>query len=360
MRRIPLLTLLALAVPIAASAQPDVRDHRAPPPPPDVRDHRPGGNEVKIRAVEPRSGAAGTTLTLRGELPPGAVVMLGEHKGIMPTVAGEHAWTLVVPDMPPGVHPVKIDVGGKLTEVGQFEVTAAGPPPGEPPMGEHHHREWKLERPVVSSYWPMKAKIGARIVIRGENFTPDTQVMWGTGPVAGAKVSPTEIVVAIPAGATTGMLSLHTGHGRDLPIGQVEVAAGADPNADWKRMEDERHKAAEQAWGAHEREIAKDKAAREANWKKWEDEQSSTREQRREKELAEYRAKWDREFLEDPEVQAEMTLHAQRMADIERMRGLAEKLDDKKLGVRIETLASRENDRHDQRIAALKATFKGK
>src|SRR5262245_19364139 len=159
MRRIPLFTLLALAVPVAASAQPDVRDHRAPAPPPDVRDHRPG-HEVKIRGYEPPMGAAGTTITLHGDLPPGTAIQLGKQK-VMPTAAGEHTWTVVVPNIPAGVHPLEIDVNGTLTKVGTFEVQAAAaappPPAGGPPPGEHHHREWKLDQPVVSSYWPMKA-----------------------------------------------------------------------------------------------------------------------------------------------------------------------------------------------------------
>ena len=372
MRRIPLLPLLLLAVPLAASAQPDVRDHR-----PEPRDHRDHHGEVEIKKIEPNAGPVGSSFTIRGELPPGAAVLIGKRKA-MPTAAGEHAWSVIIPEMKPGIKDLEIDAGGTVTKVGSFEVTAAAtaggpppppppgagaPPPPPPPMGEHHHHhEWKLDRPVVSSYWPMMGKVGTRIVVRGANLPTDAQVLWNGSPLTGVAVEPAgnALGFAIPKGATTGMLTLHTGRGRDLPIGQVEVAATADPNAAWKKLEEERRHRAEQAWTERSKEIAKDKAAREAMFKKWQEEQAASREERRERALADYRAKWDAEFLADAEVQAEMTMHAQRLADIERMRKLAEQMADQKIGVRIELLATRETDRHDQRVAALKATFKAK
>lgn len=375
MRRITLLPLLALAVPVVASAQPDVRDHRAPPPAPEhrgpeVRDHRPGHEAVEIRKIEPNSGPVGSTFTIRGDLPPGAAIMVGTRKA-MPTSAGDHTWNVVVPELRPGFMDLSVDVAGTVTKVGTFEVTAAagappppppGAPPPPPPSGDHRHHEWKIDRPVISGYWPAMGKPGVKVMIRGENFPADSQVMWNGAPVAGVAIGPGghEITFAIPRGAATGMLTLHTGRGRDLPVGQIEVGATADPNAEWKKMEDERRHRAEQAWAANAKEIAKDKAAREAMFKKWQDEQAASREERRARELADYQAKWDRAFLADAEVQAEMTLHAQRMADIERMRKLAEQINDQKIGVRIEVLATRENDRHGQRVVALKSTFQAK
>jgi hypothetical protein len=65
---------------------------------------------------------------------------------------------------------------------------ALGPPPlapvaespGPPPGGDNrdHRGDWKLNHPVVSSYWPVKGKTGSRIVIRGHNFPDDTVVVW--------------------------------------------------------------------------------------------------------------------------------------------------------------------------------------
>jgi hypothetical protein len=365
MRRILLLPLLALAAPLVASAQPDVRDHR--PPPPNVRDHRPAA----IHKIEPASGAVGSTITLHGELPAGAVIQIGRKK-VTPTATGEHKWEVIVPELRPGAHELEIEVGGAVTKVGMFEVTAAAaaaappppPPPGElppPPPGEHRHREWRLEWPVISSFWPPAGRPGTRVVVRGRNLPPDAKVLWNGTPVAGIAVEPAGNAIGfeIPKGATTGMLTLHTSRGRDLPIGEIQVGA-ADPVAEWKRIEDERRRRAEAAWAERERDLAKDQAARAAMYAKWQDELAATREQRRERELAELRAKWDRELLGSEEFQAEMTLHAQRVAELERMRKLAEQAADRKIGIRIELLVARENDRHDQRVGALKATFKAK
>ena len=52
-----------------------------------------------------------------------------------------------------------------------------------------------------------------------------------------------------------------------------------------------------------------------------------------------------------------MALHAQRLAKLERMARLADSLDDRKLGVRVEVATDQENKRHDERMAALKAAF---
>jgi hypothetical protein len=70
------------------------------------------------------------------------------------------------------------------------------------------------------------------------------------------------------------------------------------------------------------------------------------------------RKRWQRQFLASPEVQAEMALHAQRAARLERMRRLAEVDDREKLVVRIEILLEREDERHDRRMGFLKATLK--
>jgi hypothetical protein len=83
----------------------------------------------------------------------------------------------------------------------------------------------------------------------------------------------------------------------------------------------------------------------------------ATREQRRAERIAEIQARWKRAFLADDDTQDELTLHAQRMAEIVRMRDLADLTANAKLAVRIEVALSRENDRHDRRMTALQASF---
>ncbi len=237
---------------------------------------------------------------------------------------------------------------------------AMAPPPPQPAMGDHPHRhDWKIERPTVSSYWPTKGKVGARVVVRGQNFPADAMVLWGDQEIKGAKVSATEIEFHVPAGATSGGIALRTSHehGRDLAVGSFEVKADYDEAADQKRLDDERHKAAEAAWAAQQSKFAKDKAAREADVdKRWKD-LDDTREKRHEERAAEIRAKWDAAFLADADTQSELTLHAERLAKLTRMHDMAEVNGDSKLGVRVAAATDRENTRHDARMAALHDSF---
>jgi hypothetical protein len=224
-------------------------------------------------------------------------------------------------------------------------------------MQGHGPRRWKLERPVVSSYWPVKGKVGSKVTIRGKNFPADAQLMFAGQPIKGVKITADKIVFAIPAGAVSGAISLRAGGRRELPVGAFEVAAAYDAVAEQKRIEQEQRKAAEAAWNARQAKLAKDRAAREAAIKqRWEDMQR-TREERRAKRAAEIQAKWNAAFLADAETQAELTLHAQRIAEIVRMRELADLTANAKLAVRIEVAQSREDQRHQQRMDALHAGF---
>jgi hypothetical protein len=243
----------------------------------------------------------------------------------------------------------------------QNAATPPGPPgppgPGDRGMGDHHRHDWKLDRPVVSSYWPTKGKIGSRIVIRGKNFPTDAQVLFAGNPVTGAKVTADKIVFEVPANAVNGTIALKAGGRRDLPVGSYEVAATFDAAAEQKRIEDEQRKAAEAAWNARQSALAKDRAAREAAIKQRQEDRQRTREDRRAKREAEIQAKWDAAFLADGETQNELTLHAQRVAEITRMRDIADVSANAKLAVRIEVAQQREDQRHQQRMDALHAGF---
>jgi hypothetical protein len=245
-----------------------------------------------------------------------------------------------------------------------------GPPPGQPPgvappmppPGPPGHmrprREWKLERPVVSSFWPIKGKAGSRVVIKGRNFPTTTEVLFGGEPVRGARVKGDSIAFVIPATATTGDIALRVERGRPLPVGMFEVAAAYDPIAEQRRLEEERRREAERMWAERQQQLAKDRAAREAALRQLQAEREATRERRRAERVAALQARWQRAFLSDAETQAELTLHAQRVADLARMRELAEVAANGKLAVRIDIAHRREIHRHEQRMAALEASFK--
>jgi len=229
-----------------------------------------------------------------------------------------------------------------------------GPPDRRPP------RVWKLERPVVSSFWPARGKVGTRIVIRGKNLPPDATVLWAGAPVRAARVLADQIVIQVPPGATTGELAVRAGGRRDLAVGTFEVVAAYDAEAEARKLEEERRKQAEAAWVERQKVLAKDRAAREAAARQREAERAANRDQRRAERAAALRAKWDRAFLADPETQDELTLHAQRVAELVRMREVAELSSNGKLVVRVGIAQTREDERHEQRMAALKAGFKTK
>jgi hypothetical protein len=253
---------------------------------------------------------------------------------------------------PPGPPP-----GGPPPFVPGGRVPPPGTSPPIVPVDRRPPRVWKLERPVVSSYWPARGKAGSQVVIRGKNFPKDAMVLWAGQPVRAARVADDRITFKVPAGATSGEIAVRAGERRPLPVGMFEVAAAYDPVAEAKKLEEERRRKAEEAWLERQQQLAKDRAAREAAWRQREAEREATRAQRRAERAAALRARWDRAFLADPETQDELTLHAQRVAELVRMRGIAELSNNGKLAVRIEIARAREDERHEQRMAALKAAF---
>jgi hypothetical protein len=228
------------------------------------------------------------------------------------------------------------------------------PPPGQQGPGRHH---WKLERPVISSYWPAKGKPGSRVTIRGKNFPATAEVVFGGQPVRAAKIKDDQILFVVPPGAASGPIELRTGGRRALPVGMFEVAAGFDPVAEQRRLEEERRKAAEAAWKARQQQLAKDRAARMQWLRERQEERERTREQRRAERIAALKAKWANAFLADPDTQSELTLHAQRVAELQRAKEVAEVANNGKLVIRIGVAQSREDERHQQRMAALQASF---
>lgn len=244
-----------------------------------------------------------------------------------------------------------------------IDVTAPNSPTHAPPIvpdrPDRPRRNWNLDRPTVSSYWPVKGKAAGRIVIRGRNFPADTVVVWNNAQVPGAKVTPDEIIVAVPPNATTGFLALRTGRGRDLSVGMYEVADydAAAAAAEAARKAEEARKRAEAQWAERQRQLAKDRAARQAELDRHRQEWQASREQRREDRLREIRARWQAAFLADADTQAELTLHAQRVAEIGRMREIAELTENGKLVIRIGVAESREEARHQERMDALQAAF---
>jgi hypothetical protein len=230
------------------------------------------------------------------------------------------------------------------------------PMPGNTGFVPPHH--WHIDRPTVSSYWPSKGKAGSRVVVHGRNFSQETRVMWGPDEVRAAKIHDDTIEFRVPDNATTATIILKGG-GRDLIVGNFEVA-NYDADAEARRIEAERQAAAQSAWTASQARMAKDAAARQAALdQRWNDLDSS-REQRRQQRVQEIRAKWQAAFLGDPDTQDELTMHAERVAELTRAKDVASVTNNQKLGIRIDIALAKENDRHDQRMAALQTAFSAK
>ncbi|MEJ7603736.1 MAG: IPT/TIG domain-containing protein [Kofleriaceae bacterium] len=255
-----------------------------------------------------------------------------------------------------------VDAGsGPIVPPDRFPPDRAGDGrPGDGRPGDRPRRRWRLENPVVSSYWPAKGKPGTRVVIRGRNFVQGTEVVFAGGPIPVLKVGPNEIVFAVPANAQPRQAIGLRWNNRNLVVGAFETVDAYDPVAEARRLDEERRKAAEAWWAAREKQINADRAARETEWRRRHEEMERTRDERRISRARAIRAKWDRAFLIDPATQDELTLHAQRVAELGRMREVAELANNGKLAIRVEIAESRENERHDQRMEALKTTFEVK
>ena len=370
-------TIVSAALIGTAAAQPDVRDHRTkeerrdarrPPPPPEPagagpREAPPPLREEKMDAPRPGFVWVRGRWDWKG----------GKWDWVNGRWERERAgkkWREVRWELRDGYYS---RVDGDWIDQNAPE-PPPGPPPGAPPPfvpdgrqpppdgpdGRRPRREWKLERPVVSSYWPARGKEGTKVMIRGRNFPNDAMVVWAGAPIRAARVTSDQIVFQVPPGAASGLIAVRAGRRRDLAVGTFEVAAAYDPVAEAKKLEEERRKRAEAAWIERQKQLAKDRAAREAAWRQREEQRAANREQRRAERAAALRAKWDRAFLADAETQDELTLHAQRVAELVRMREVAELSGNGKLVVRIEIAQQREDERHGQRMDALKASFGAK
>ncbi len=112
-------------------------------------------------------------------------------------------------------------------------------------------------------------------------------------------------------------------------------------------------------WRTRKQNLAKAAEQRRAALKALREQRRRTRAERRRARAKALRAEWrDREFLENPQVQAEFSLHGQRKARLIRMRHLADIDAREKLVLRIEILIEKEDERHQRRMDILNRTLK--
>ena len=111
---------------------------------------------------------------------------------------------------------------------------------------------------------------------------------------------------------------------------------------------------AEKWWKLRQKELAKAAADREKWLLAQEELLTREREQRRQARRAEIMGRWEANFLSQQNVWAELNMHAERIARLNRALRLAEAAGNGKLAVRVRVLIDLENARHDMNMTALR------
>ncbi len=158
-----------------------------PPPPP------PPGPPT-ITGFAPSNGPPGTVVTVVGTNLAGATVATFE--GVLATISATSP-TSMVATVPAGAATGPIIVttpGGSVTSPTMFQVSAAPPPP---------------QQPLITSVSPLAGAPGDVVTIAGVGFTQVTSVAFNGTP-ATFQVGAAGILAAVPAGATSGPVSVTT------------------------------------------------------------------------------------------------------------------------------------------------------
>jgi hypothetical protein len=340
-----------LAWSLPAEAQPRQRDHRA------------ADDGVSVQGFEPERGEPGTQVTIRGRNFPDSVqVMIGGQR-VQPDRVTGRSITFTVPELRPGNQSITLQQRGReLAPVGNFGVRPVEAVPArrgasaEPPPRTRDHR--RARKPVVSGYTPSRGPAGTEVTIRGRNFDDATRVYVDGRRVRNATVSNQSITFQIPQRSEGSVaIALREGDSRDdLLVGSFDVRERrADRRAERDKRQAEREQQARERWEQRRRGLPETAEERRRRLQEEQEKLERTREERRRAEAARLRAQWERQFLSHPQVRAELSLHAERLARLRQMLRLAEIDAHDNLVIRIEVLMDRESRRHERRMAMLRA-----
>ena len=210
----------------------------------------------------------------------------------------------------------------------------------------------------MSSYGPERGPAGTKVTIRGRNFDDTTRVYYDGRRVRDASVARTSITFEVPARAEDeGDITLRrSGSRSDIVVGAFEVRNRdrGKVRADRGKRRAERERAAKSRWDERRRGMPESIEERRKRLQEEEEKLRRSRDERRRVRAARMRAQFEREFLANPQVRQELSLHSERTARLERMLRLAETDDHGGLVVRIEIQIEREGDRHERRMATLR------
>lgn len=161
----------------------------------------------KITSFTPETGIVGTVITINGESFDAGNLVVKFGTGTATAV------TLVSPTKITATVPASATTGKISVE------TASG-------LALSATNFTVIGAPTVTSFAPTSAGIGVEVTITGTNFVNVTSVKFNTTVVALANftvVSPTQIKVNVPAGATTGKITVVTSAGTGVSANNFTV-----------------------------------------------------------------------------------------------------------------------------------------
>jgi hypothetical protein len=232
---------------------------------------------------------------------------------------------------------------------------AAGKAP--PRRGRARHRDVT----VVNAFVPRAGPVGSEVTIRGRQLDADgIEVLFAGETVEPTRSTDRAITFEVPEGVEGGAIVLQQPQRPTLVVGTFEVTDKPVKRVPTARRYADHKKKAKARWAERRKELADDEDARIEALREREEALRRSREERRRQRADALAAELDGELREQPGVEVELSLHAERQARLERMLRLAEAKADGKLVVRIDVLLQREADRHEQRMKDLRSAARSR
>lgn len=172
-----------------------------------------GSNAPTLTSFSPGSGAVGTSVTINGSGFSSAanVTFNGTYASF--TINSDIKITATVPAGATTGPIAVIAAGGIVTSSTSFTVTSSAP------------------APTISSFSPTSGPVGTNVSITGSNFTFASAVKFNGTSASFAVNSGTSITATVPAGATTGTISVTTPGGTGTSSSSFTVTSGGGGGA---------------------------------------------------------------------------------------------------------------------------------
>lgn len=200
---------------------------------------------------------------------------------------------------------------------------------------------YRMPRPIVTSFSPASGAVGTTVTIKGDNFVAGTKVILGDMLITPKYLSDNALAFEIPAGASDASISLDMpGSRRDLAVGSFNVLLPVYDDDDYDNDGIGHGYGNGNGYG-HGKDYGHGKGNGGYKGKSWS--------------RGSVWNKYNRAFLRLPAVRAELSLHAERTSRLNRMLRLS--LGRPGMTRRIQIALSREDRRHEFKMASLKAEW---